>query len=99
MRKDHLTAATHQDMKKKAKKAGTRKAKGLGRLFRTDKLLKQEVEYVSEGTDESGLVYDFFLGKISRSPIVKSRATGRSFILPWSDILGLGIKVGLNKPC
>jgi hypothetical protein len=84
-------------MKQKPKKAKARTNKSMGRLFRTDALLKQEVEYVSEGSDQEGRDYDFYLGKISRSPIVKSRTTGRHFILPWTDIIKIGIKAGLNK--
>ena len=71
---------------------------GYGRLFDSDKLLNQEFEFVSEGKDEADKGYDFFLGKTSRSPIVKSRTTGRYFILPWPDIIKLGVKAGLNTP-
>src|ERR1017187_9325458 len=87
-------------MKTKRKKTMVRTSapKGCGRLFDSDKLLNQEFEFVSEGKDEVGEDYDFFLGKTSRSPIVKSRTTGRYFILPRPDILKLGVKAGLNKP-
>jgi hypothetical protein len=87
-------------MKTKTKKTRVRTPalKGYGRLFDSDKLLEQEVEFISEGVDETGKDYDFFLGKISRSPIVKSRTTGRCYILPWPDIIKLGANAGLNMP-
>lgn len=87
-------------MKTKSKKTMVRTSapKGYGRIFDSDSFLNQEVEFVSEGEDKADKDYDLFLGKISRSPIVKSRATGRYFILPWPDIIKLGIKAGLNKP-
>ena len=71
---------------------------GYGRLFDSDKLLNQEFEFVFEGEDEANKGYDLFFGKTSRSPIVKSRTTGRCYILPWPDIIKLGVKAGLNKP-
>jgi hypothetical protein len=86
-------------MKTKSKKtmAGPSAPKGYGRLFDSDKLLDQELDFISEGMDEAGKDYDLFLGKTSRSPIVKCRATGRCFILLWPDIIKLGVKAGLNK--
>ncbi len=63
----------------------------------SDKLLEKEIEFIFEERDEDGKEYDFFLGKITRSPIVRSRTTGRYFILPWPDLLKLGVKAGLNK--
>jgi len=70
----------------------------MGRVFQGDKSLDPEIEFVSEGADAQGRVYEFYLGRISRSPIVKSRASGNSFILSWTEIMNLGIKAGLNKP-
>ena len=87
-------------MKTKSKKTIVRTSvpKGYGRIFDSDKLLNQEFEFVFEGEDEANRDYDLFFGKTSRSPIVKSRTTGRYFILPWPDIIKLGVKAGLNKP-
>ena len=65
--------------------------------MQSDKLLEQEIEFIFEERDKEGNEYDFFLGKITRSPIVKSRTTGRCFMLPWPDFIRLGIKAGLNK--
>lgn len=86
-------------MKTKSKKpaAGPSTPKGYGRLLNSDKLLEQEIEFIFEERDEAGKEYDFFLGKITRSPIVRSRTTGRYFILPWPDIIKLAAKAGLNK--
>ena len=86
-------------IKTKSKKTPDRTpaATGYGRLFNSDKLLDQELEFVYEGNDEAGKAYDFFLGKTSRSPVVKSRTTGRCFILPWPDIMKLAINAGLDK--
>lgn len=86
-------------MKKDSKKITSRTpASKVGRVFHSDKLLEQEIEYLSEGTGQDGKEYEFYLGKISRSPIIKSRNTERYFILPWPEIIKLGIKAGLNKP-
>jgi hypothetical protein len=85
--------------KKKSKKPKmeTSPPKGYGLLLGSDKLLEQEIEFIFEERDGTGNEYDFFLGKITRSPIVKSRTTGRYFILPWPDLLKLAIRAGLNK--
>ena len=86
-------------MKSKSKKprSTTANQKGYGRVLNSDKLLEQEIEFIFEERDPAGREYDFFLGKVTRSPIVKSRASGRYFILPWPDLIRLGIKAGLNK--
>jgi hypothetical protein len=86
-------------MKTKSKTLVARRAtaKSYGRLFESDKLMDQELDFISEGTDEAGQDYDFFLTKTSRSPVVKSRTTGRCFILPWPELIKLGVKAGLNK--
>jgi len=75
--------------KSKKPKTATSPPKGYGRLLNSDKPLEQEIEFIFEERDGTGKEYDFFLGKITRSPIVRSRSTGRCFILPWPDLLKL----------
>ncbi len=75
----------------------TSAANSYGRVMESDKLLEQEIEFIFEERDKEGNEYDFFLGKITRSPIIKSRATGKYFILPWPDVIKLGINAGLNR--
>ena len=64
----------------------------------TDKgLLSQELEYLWDDCDSSGKDYEMYLGKISKNPIVKSKATGKYFALPWSEIIELAIRKGIDK--
>ncbi|MDB6028242.1 MAG: hypothetical protein JWM68_4465 [Verrucomicrobiales bacterium] len=69
----------------------------LGRIFRTNDVLDQELEYVSDGIDDSGNEYELYLGQISRSPIVKSMRTGKCYLLPWSDLINLAEGAGINE--
>lgn len=86
-------------MKKKSIKGKTTSEatppKTYGRVLNSDKLLEQEIEFIFEERDQAGEQYDFYLGKITRMPIIKSRATGRFFVLPWTDIIKLGAAAGL----
>jgi hypothetical protein len=84
-------------MKTKAKKPAKRNSTGYGRILDPDKLLEKEIELLFEDKDASGNEYAFYLGKITRSPLVRSKAAGRFFLLPWPDIIRLGVKAGLNK--
>lgn len=60
-------------------------------------LLHQELEYLWEDRDASGRAYGIYLGKISRSPIIKSKTTGRYFSLPWSQIIKLAVEEGIDE--
>lgn len=51
--------------------------------------LDEELEFLWEDCDPSGNSYDLYLGRISRSPVVRSHATGKYFMLPWSRIIEL----------
>ena len=88
-------------MKKKSIKGKTSASKKsappktYGRVLNADKLLEQEIEFIFEERDQSGNQYDFYLGKITRMPIIKKRATGCFFVLPWTDIIKLGATAGL----
>ena len=86
------------ETKSKKPKTATSPRNGYGLLLGSDKLLEQEIEFIFEERDGTGNEYDFFLGKITHSPLVRSRTTGRYFILPWPDLLKLAVKAGLNKP-
>jgi hypothetical protein len=37
------------------------------------------------------------LGRLSRNPVVRSHATGKYFMLPWSQIIELAVKNGLDE--
>ena len=63
-----------------------------------NKVFGQEIEFVSEGSEPGGEDYSFFLGRITRSPVVKSRATGRLYFLPWSDMVKLAAFAGIDLP-
>ncbi len=68
-----------------------------GKIFKPDKTLEQELEFVSDGVDETGNEYKLYLGRISRSPVVKNPRTGCYFILPWSEVIKLAEAAGLNR--
>ena len=70
---------------------------GIGKVFESDRSLDQELEFVSDGIDSSGNEYKLFLGRISRSPVVKNPRTGHCFILPWADVIGLAEAAGVNR--
>jgi hypothetical protein len=69
----------------------------VGKVFETDRLLDQELEFVSDGIDSAGNEYKLFLGRISRSPVVKNPRTGHCYILPWSDVIYLAEAAGVNR--
>ena len=57
--------------------------------------LKQELEYLWDDSDAEGKSYEIYFGKISRNPIVKSKVTGKYFVLPWSVIIKLAAEKGI----
>jgi len=60
--------------------------------------LERELEFLWEERDDSGKAYELYLGRISRNPVVRSQATGKYFMLPWSSIIKLGVEHGLDEP-
>jgi hypothetical protein len=68
-----------------------------GKLFLSDSELERELEYVSDGVDESGNEFQLYLGRVSRSPVIKNPRTGACFILPWADVIKLAEAAGLNR--
>jgi hypothetical protein len=60
-------------------------------------LLQQELEYLWDDTDVDEKSYEIYLGKISRNPIVKSKITGKYFALPWSAIIKLAVRNGIDR--
>jgi hypothetical protein len=70
----------------------------LGQIFREDSLVTQELEFLYETADHRGNLYKFYLGEITRSPVVYSCATGKYFILPWPQILELAVERGIDAP-
>jgi hypothetical protein len=59
--------------------------------------LDPELEFLWEDRDESGKPYDVYLGRISRNPVVRSHATGKYFMLPWSKIIELAQEHGIDQ--
>jgi hypothetical protein len=59
--------------------------------------LDQELEFLWQDRARSGRAYDFYLGRISSNPVVRSHATGKYFMLPWSEIIELALEKGLDE--
>ena len=59
--------------------------------------LDQELEFLWKDGGQSGKAYDLYLGRISRNPVVRSQTTGKYFMLPWSEIIELAVKNGLDE--
>jgi hypothetical protein len=60
-------------------------------------LLGQELEYLWDDSESGTHSYKIYLGKISRNPIVKSKITGKYFVLPWSLIIKLASEKGIDQ--
>ena len=60
-------------------------------------LLDQELEFLWEDSGATGKIYEVYLGKISRNPIVKSKISGKFFVLLWSVILKLAVEKGIDQ--
>ncbi len=60
-------------------------------------LLDQELELLWQDCGQSGAAYDLYLGRISRSPVVRSYTTGKYFMLPWSRIIELAVQKGIDE--
>jgi hypothetical protein len=63
----------------------------------TQEPLDQELELLWQDCGQSGAAYDLYLSRISRSPVVRSYATGKYFMLPWSRIIELAIQRGIDE--
>jgi hypothetical protein len=59
--------------------------------------LDQELEFLWKDGGQYGKAYDLYLGRISRNPVVRSQTTGKYFMLPWSEIIELAVKNGLDE--
>ena len=60
-------------------------------------LLDQELEFLWEDGGAPGRSYEVYLGKISRNPIVKSKISGKFFVLPWSVIIKMAAAKGIDQ--
>jgi len=60
-------------------------------------LLDQELEFLWEDSGATGRMYEVYMGKISRNPIIKSKISGKYFVLPWSVILKLAVEKGIDN--
>ena len=60
-------------------------------------LLEQELEFLWEDSGDPGKFYEIYLGKLSRNPIVKSKISGKFFVLPWSVIIKLAATKGIDS--
>lgn len=61
------------------------------------KLLDPELEFLWEDRASSGNAYDLYLGRISRNPVIRSQATGKYVMLPWSRIIDLAVMRGVDE--
>jgi hypothetical protein len=59
--------------------------------------ISEELEYLWDERDASGNSYDIYLGKISRSPVVRSKSSGKYFILPWSEVIKRAIRARIDQ--
>ena len=59
--------------------------------------LDVELELLWQDRDPAGNSYDLYLGRISRNPVVRSHATGKYFMLPWSEIIELAVEQGVGR--
>jgi hypothetical protein len=59
--------------------------------------LDTELEFLWKDGGQTGKAYDLYLGRISRNPVVRSHATGKYFMLPWSQIIELAVENGLDE--
>jgi hypothetical protein len=55
------------------------------------------LEFLWKDGGQSGKAYDLYLGRISRNPVVRSQTSGKYFMLPWSEIIELAVKNGLDE--
>jgi len=76
---------------------GNRIERESGRGFGDKEFLDQELEYLWEDRDVTGKPYEVYLGKISRSPVIRSKLSGRYFALPWSKIIRLAVEWGIDE--
>jgi len=60
-------------------------------------VLDQELEFLWEDGGAPGKFYEVYLGKISRNPVVRSKSSGKYFMLPWSLIIKLAVEEGIDK--
>jgi hypothetical protein len=59
--------------------------------------LDQELEFLWQDRGRSGQTYDVYLGRISRNPVVRSRVSGKYFMVPWSQIIDLAFQKGIDQ--
>lgn len=59
--------------------------------------LDEELDLLWQEYGQSGEAYDLYLGRISRNPVVRSHATGKYFMLPWSRIIQLALEKGIGE--
>ena len=52
--------------------------------------IEEELESLWPVRDRAGKTYDLYLERISRNPVLRSHATGKYTMLPWSRVIELG---------
>ena len=67
---------------------------GLNERSLSQGLLDEELEFLWPVRDRAGRAYDLYLERISRNPVVRSHATGKYTMLPWSQIIELEAEDG-----
>lgn len=66
----------------------------LGKFYEKDAMLLRI--NVGEATDGTGVEYEL-TNSIDRSMLVKSKKTGRTFHMQWSDVISIAIERGVNQ--
>jgi hypothetical protein len=80
-------------MNDKTKKSGS--PNGPGKRGDSNSI-NEELEYLWDEEDTTGKTYEIYLGRISRSPVVKSKTSGKYFLLPWSEVIELAVKAKID---
>jgi len=88
-----ISAARRKNMNVKTEKDVSLNIPGTGR---NNNSIREELEYLWDEKDTSGKSYEIYLGNISRSPIVRSKTSGKYFMLPWSRIISTAVKAGID---
>ncbi len=59
--------------------------------------LDQELKFLGREHARSGSAYDFYVGRISGNPVIRSEATGKYCMLPWSRLIDIAVEHGLDR--
>jgi len=79
---------------KRAKKdKGTIGKEGIGMLYAPETLFLRNDVGTASG---NGQTYEMTTNFGNMAPIIRSRQTGKWFVLPWQEIIELAVKAGID---